>query len=624
MKFFSFRSFWLVVNFTSLVYLLSYSGRPISDDEQLFASVARNIVVLGNFSADQLYGNLRLLGSYHGVEPAFPLLVSLWYRLFQYSGFGDLQILYFLPILVTSFSAGFLAILAIQLCYSEKTGVISGLLFGLSSMAWPYAKTLFREPLISFMLLGGWIIFNYLRSLKPEFKVRKFFLSLCFLSTLLLLVSTKIIMIVVLLAYLFPGLIWSDFPYKKNIFLGVGAGCLIGCLWIFGTLSSTDQDLYYRFTGGFLKDVYFSIKNRSYLGGIEALLAPLFSPWKGLFWYSPVCILAFVPLLNIKYRRIRLLILPFSVLAGLLAAQAVFYDRDWWTPTWGSRFLLPVVPLLIIVSFPFIHDLLENRKYLLISIVFASGFIIQLPAVIYNPAEYSAILSERLGNTYPEQIIWNVRSSPIITQWQMRGVLFPDLLLWRVSGLVPFIEKGVVVFVFLYLVFSLLITLQIYGASYIRTSSQYGYLTGTILGLLILTSFVLKIGRLDPIYMDSEFKPICVYLKEHIKETDLLVLESYPSPLWNYLMNNECGQGTWYSLPLSEDVRLNPTACSLVDNLFAKRIGSEKGVWLVEQSWINSFSPAKASPFFVKYKLGSEEFFPELQIRISHYVSIQH
>ena len=603
------------------MYLLSYSGRPTSDDEQLFSSVARNLVVLGNFSADQLYGNLRLLGSYHGVEPGFPILVSLWYRLFQFSGFGSIQILYILPILFTSFSAGYLVILAIQFGYSERTGVISGLLFGLSSIAWPYAKTLFRETLISFLLLGGWILLNHLRTLKPEQKTQKFFLSLIFLSTLLLLALTKALMVVVIFGFLYQLWMHHDFSHKKNILCGLGFLGLLGCLWFLVSLSSSDLDTYYRYTGGFLRDVvYGRLINSAHTGFVEAMLAPLISPWKGLFWYSPVCLFALSPLLNPKFYRAKLITLPLLVLGGLLFAQAIIYDREWWTPTWGSRFLLPVIPLLIVMAFPLIHDLLEKKKYLLIWIVFIAGFLFQLPAVIYNSAEYSVILSEGLGVEYPKQVVWNISLTPIISQWQLAGVSSPELLLWRIAGRVPEIERLFAIYLFLYLLFSLVVASQAYDLPGMNPKKIYGFAATAMLGLLVLTGFMLKIGRIDPVYFGDEFKPVCKYLREHIIGKDILVLESYPSPLWNYLMNNECGQKIWYSLPLSSEIELGASASELADDLFAMKINSDDEVWLVNQPQLNAFSPAIITSSFKKYEHVSDHYFSELKVNIGHYV----
>src|SRR5512143_4276 len=143
-------------------YLLSFSGLPISDDEELYASAARNLAVTGRLSAEQLYGNARLAGSYHGVEPAFPAVASLWYRLFLHSGLGHLQTMYLLPIFCTALSAALIVIIACQLGFQVMVGAAAALLYGLSSTAWPYAKTLFREPLIALILLGSLSIFLWL------------------------------------------------------------------------------------------------------------------------------------------------------------------------------------------------------------------------------------------------------------------------------------------------------------------------------------------------------------------------------------------------------------------------------------------------------------------------------
>ncbi len=84
---------------TFTLYLLSFNGIPIGSDEELYASVARNLVFNGGLNAGQLYGNLRLEGNYHGVEPAYPVLASFWYRFISQFQVGRLQGFYLLPIL---------------------------------------------------------------------------------------------------------------------------------------------------------------------------------------------------------------------------------------------------------------------------------------------------------------------------------------------------------------------------------------------------------------------------------------------------------------------------------------------------------------------------------------------
>lgn len=622
MKIIPFRPFILVVNITALIYLLSFSGRPISDDEQLFSSVARNLAVLGDFTADQLYGNLRLMGSYHGVEPAFPVLASLWYRLFQQSGFGHLQSLYLLPILYTSFSAGLLVVLAIQLGYSEKTGIVSGLLFGLATMAWPYAKTLFRETLTSLLLLGGWVLFNQIRSLKSEQRSKKYLLSVMFLISLLLLIFTKVTMGVVLIGYF--GLLWfqSDISHPKVMRWALGGLLLIGGSWFLLTQNATDQDVLYRYSSGFLQAVYNRLMTISHSKLLEAILAPLFSPWKGLLWYSPVCLLAVIPFAYSKYRRIELLILPSLVLAGFLVPQALFYDSEWMTSTWGSRFLVPLIPLLIVSAFPFIHSQLELKKYMLLSIIFLLGVVIQLPAVIYNSAEYSVILYNKFGQSYPGQIIWNVRESPIIMQWQMYTTSSPDLLLWRVYALLSKIEWLLFLYFFLLSFLFILVISQTFRPNRNHSKTFYSLAGLSLFIFATLSGLVLSIARYDPIYYSQEYMIVCEYLQEQIQpEKDILVVESYPSAIWLYLMNNECGQLIWYSLPLRDDVEVDPAAHALVENLYNTRIGFDQGIWLIAVRQPNSLSPIISAPFLKTHKHVSEKYFPNLKVSLVYYIS---
>lgn len=342
-------------------YLLSFSGVPISDDEELYASAARNLAVTGKINAEQLYGNSRIAGSYHGVEPGFPGVMSLWYRLFLHTNFGHLQSLYLLPILFTGCSAALIVLIASQLNF-PATGIAGGILFAFSTMAWPYAKTLFREPFIAFLLLSGLAVYLHLTSTK-----RRWWMVIGLAGLLIIILAvltlTKVTMVVAAFALLFNLFFTQTNMNKYKRQAGAGAVALAGIVilillfFYLASFHATDSDIFYRFTGTFLHDALGRLTSISHSHLLEALLAPLISPWKGLFFYSPVCILGLVSLVRYGRRMPVLFILPFSILIVLLLNQALAYDGEWWTPTWGSRFLVPVIPLLIVASLPVIEEL---------------------------------------------------------------------------------------------------------------------------------------------------------------------------------------------------------------------------------------------------------------------------
>jgi hypothetical protein len=67
--------------------------------------------------------------------------------------FGQLQTVLLWNSFVTAHTALLLALTARRLGYRPRTGVLLGLLFGLGTIAWPYAKQFFGEPLSAFSLL---------------------------------------------------------------------------------------------------------------------------------------------------------------------------------------------------------------------------------------------------------------------------------------------------------------------------------------------------------------------------------------------------------------------------------------------------------------------------------------
>ena len=51
------------------IYYFTFSGFPVSDDEQLFAAVSQSLAAGEGTQAPQLYGNYRLLGNFTGSGP---------------------------------------------------------------------------------------------------------------------------------------------------------------------------------------------------------------------------------------------------------------------------------------------------------------------------------------------------------------------------------------------------------------------------------------------------------------------------------------------------------------------------------------------------------------------------
>jgi hypothetical protein len=610
---------------TVAFYLLSFSAIPISDDEELYASVARNLVISGKISAEQLYGNLRLVGNYHGVEPAFPALASLWYRLFLHTDFGHLQSLYLLPILYTGLSAALITFIAFQLNYPNRIGAVAGILFGLSTMAWPYAKTLFREPLISLLLLLSLSVFIALTA-KRNRTWSTLLLAVALLFLIILLFLTKVVMIITALAFLISIAFMHPNikKYKEPIFIITVCSFII-FLGLFLYLFSpkvTDANIFYRFSNTFLHDAIAILVHAPHTHLWEALFAPLVSPWKGLLFYSPVCLLG--PISFVKYGRKRpeLFILPIIILITLLLQQALVYDSKWWTPTWGSRFLVPAIPLMITASLPVIEELSNRKKgWVVLGCLFIIGFLIQLPAIFFNSAEFTATayLNEA---SFPRGLIWSIINTPVITQWQSILTQKPDLLLWRTANMHPALALVIVIMAF-GLITASITYLHKARTDYIIYKGHIGLFLGLSAALVALISVsVLRIGGFDPAYHSQEFQPMCAYINENIKSGELMIIQPYPGPVWQYLMNYECGQKTWYSLPYNENITSSPAAVQLLSTLTAQNVSPGSGIWFIGQFWSKSFVPETDGMPLHNYDLTyAKYFYNSFYIFVGYYTS---
>ena len=536
----------------------------------------------------------------------------IWYRAFLPTGFGHLQSLYLLPVLITGLSAALIVIIAYQLGFSNMAGVTAGLFYGLSSMAWPYAKTLFREPLMALLLLASFSAFLY--TTKAEHPARSRVPSAIVMVVLLVLLTlTKVIMGVAAIGLLitYPLMEPAFKANRKQVVLFVFGSVVVlaGIGALLASLHGTDADIFYRFTGAFVRDALRRLTSLPHSHLAEALVAPLISPWKGLLFYSPVCALGMIACWKNMRSRPGLFILPAMVLISTLVSQALAYDAEWWTPTWGSRFLLPAIPLLIVAALPLIEEWIRLGRtgWMRLAGLFGLGFMIQLPAVIFNSAEYTASTYQKGGPAFPEQLIWNLARTPVITQWQAAASQQPDLLLWRVVQMQPgpaAAAAGLGIVLIAAAVFLLVRCIKTDAISRRRRGGIRGSRRGRDLG----AAAVLGAGLYDPAYQTRALHPLCTFIGANVKPSEVLIVQPYPGPLWDYLMNTECGQKVWYSLPYNTEGTGSQTPNELANDLMTQKIPAGAHVWVIEQNWSASAQPATGPLAPSKYQLVSEKY----------------
>ncbi|MEZ4558534.1 MAG: phospholipid carrier-dependent glycosyltransferase [Caldilineaceae bacterium] len=153
------------------IYTMSSAGKfHIVDEVSLFA-VTESLATRGEVDTNTIawtqwvnspgevlgaFGPTGEVYSKKGPAPAFVAVPWYWtLRLFGLTDFtvGMLQSTLLWNGIVTALTAALLWLTAARLGYGERTGMALGLLFGLATIAWPYANHFFGEPLSAFSLL---------------------------------------------------------------------------------------------------------------------------------------------------------------------------------------------------------------------------------------------------------------------------------------------------------------------------------------------------------------------------------------------------------------------------------------------------------------------------------------
>lgn len=181
------------------LYLLTFNGLFRSIDELALFSAAESLVQSGSLARPQLN-----FASYHNpvgsLEPLYPLITTPLYALAVHlPTVSTIHVTMLLNPLLTAITAALLYLLVRQLGYSQRVSVGVALTYGLATLAWPYTRTFFREPLLGLLWTAAlWAFSRWWETQRP--------LALVVCLGLLLLAGTaKLTSLVVLPVYIVLG-----------------------------------------------------------------------------------------------------------------------------------------------------------------------------------------------------------------------------------------------------------------------------------------------------------------------------------------------------------------------------------------------------------------------------------
>ncbi len=439
-----------------VAYLLIYAGRFHVIDEVSVYAMSESLAKHGTLDTDQIvwtqwvrdarevqgdFGPDGTVYSKRGFGTAFAPAVLIRLALMQ-PGWGLVYAAFYTNALVTALTAVLLAALIRRLGYRPATALCLGGIYGLATLAMPYARMLFGEPVSALALVAaayclvrgadggspravGWAVAAGV-ALSFALWVRLFSaLALAPLALYLALrigrqPSARAILrrtpqnlqpVTFNLRPWLPLLVFA----LVTLLLGVGGNAWYNAYRFGSPLASG-----YQFGAG-----------ESFVTPLgTGLYGLLFSPFRGLFWFSPVLLTA-IPGTIASWRRDR----PFTLMAwGMVLAYLLPFSMwyMWWGGfAWGPRFLLPVVPFMLLLAVPLWQ---MPRWRTAVAVLAGVSFVIQLFAVSADFTLTETVIENTFGRPAQSAAMFDPRWSPIVLQARHLSQGFWDIAWVNLGG----------------------------------------------------------------------------------------------------------------------------------------------------------------------------------------------
>jgi len=546
----------LLAGLLCCVYLISATGAFRVDDEHILAARAQSLALRGRTEQPQVYGNSRAralvtMGDQATqVEPLQTVLGAALYRLGRFAGLGGAQSLLTLNLYLTALTGAVLFLTVVALGLGRRLGIWCGLLFGLATMAWPYASTFLRDSLA--MALTAVAFLGWALLLRDESKWR--WVGVAALAAGLvggILAKNTAWAAALALAI---GAIMRWLERRRGKAAGVAALVVIGAVLVVLAFALPGTGPLARFSADYYQFLLSHFRASLTPSLLAEVAGPFVSPAKSVFLFSPALLLALGGAL-LGWRGARLFIVPAWLTALFLAlAQALFYREQWaGTFGWGLRFMLPAIPPLIAVGAWTVRYLLEGgriRRAMLWAVA-VIGFLVQLAGAWVSWNRVYAVWSSRGLDPFSGSSAWDEALLAIPAQLAM----LRDPSSWSTTWFRMW-ENGEAAGLLVPLAGLILLTLFSW-----RLSKELGHpgprASQWTAALLVIALVIpiwpsLGISAGDPAFAGDQpvYSQLIDRLQDEVRPGDAVVVDPYASPLWAAMINTWSSPTPWYSLPI--------------------------------------------------------------------------
>ena len=426
---------FLTLLFTFIsVYFITYSAFFESQDTTRIYDAASSLARYGDLGRDETlwrdppnafdYSPEYPIAGFDHNESAMPFAVSLWFRVVDaIPAIGLVHGTWLFNIFVAAITCGLFFQYTRLLKYSDTVALSGALLLGLTTALWVYSKTLFREPLVALLLLStafaleGWRRVGNLRGIGWAVVAVLSIIAMTFTK------NSGIVALPALLVLLIPDAVFNlrifslktqgtNSPKKTDqrrlsantLTLGhISDGILI-ILIVFVTIITFSRTGYQQFS-----ELLLQISG-SFRGGItygqDALFVYLFSIGGSIWGTSPVLLFA-IPgcVLLIRQGKRRFVWCIVLLLTGYAMSHALLTGQHWFGGvSFPPRFLMPILPIMMLGVLPVLEWLLQKGRSLLWRIaavlLILYSFLVQLIGGLSLLLAYNGLLPPQSNGLY--------------------------------------------------------------------------------------------------------------------------------------------------------------------------------------------------------------------------------
>ena len=393
------------------LYSATYNGIPTSGDEFAMFDSMSTFVRHGNFLRTiefntvlqfQPDGIPALDGKYEPLQLILAAPLMSIARLIP--NVGVVHAVWLFNIFVTALTAVLLYVAGVLQGYSRKSSWLTALLFGIATMAWPYSRWFYREPLVGLFILSSYMIAARIIHTRTKSRTAPKYLFFLVLGVTAAILTKQVALLII------PGLLMYlllQNPKRSNVkTVLILAIVVVVVVLVLGSVLTLDEGRYRWqawIEGGLASDRWEWM--------IESFLGYMVSPSRSIWLYSPILLLG-VPgaIMIIRRGQFWLIAGPFTALALFGVGYGAWRTWNWWGGWgWGPRYMLPLVPLLMLWVFPAIAWIVDQRRnlfsYLALAILILVGIGIQLLGIAVPYTNYYSELHHSLLSK-PNPLQW--------------------------------------------------------------------------------------------------------------------------------------------------------------------------------------------------------------------------